>query len=228
MSDIHEFELIKKLHSEQSIIDESSLDIVNRRVYFVGEVDQPVVESTVQHIHFLSNPLYFREDATKPITIIVNSPGGYHDFMWYMYDCIINSECEIHTVGSGMVASAATLILAAGDKRFATQNCWAMTHKGKASFSGDDDEVVAQTDQGILSSNRYWKLLERHTGRKATTWHRKSKEEGEFWMDAKKMLQWGLIDGIIEPPRRKFKPVTNELIASMQRKAKEDFDEDDE
>ncbi|MDY6957703.1 MAG: ATP-dependent Clp protease proteolytic subunit [Halobacteriota archaeon] len=184
-------------------LGEHLVDIVNRRIYLVGDIELGVVETVVQHIHYLNSSLHV-DNFNDPITLLVNSVGGHDDMMLYLYDAITLSDAEIVTIGSGTCCSAAALILVSGDRRYCTSNAMFMTHKGKIQLEGDDDEIQAQAEITKKISERYWKLIGRHTNKSAQWWYDKSKGGGELWLDADEMVKYGVVDAIISPSRRQL------------------------
>lgn len=198
------------------IVMEQGVDLKNRTIYLTGGVESPTAEIIVHSIHFLNNALHC-PNPEDPIKLVVNSPGGYDDSLFYIYDAIVNSKAEIHTVGSGMVCSAASLILVAGDKRAATESTNFMTHKGNVEISGDDDEVRSTAALQERTSQRYWKLLARHTTESAQWWFNRSKDEGQLWLDTTQMLKHGVIDEVVLPARRQLAPLpTRNVKTTLQ------------
>ena len=193
-------------------IEQYGIDLKNRRLYLVGEIDIETAQEVSQQLLFLTSEIHFPSSYLDPITLIINSPGGCDDMMYYLYDSVTTCPAEVVSIGTGMVCSAAVLILACADRRYATSNCWLMTHKGKANIEGDDDEIASQAELNAKLSDRYWKLLERHSTKTALQWYKKSKSEGELWLDAEGMIKWGLIDGIIIPKRRQFEPLSTRKL----------------
>lgn len=213
----------KPRYEELEILEEMCLDVKNRVIYLVGDIDGSCVESIVQQLLYLSSSKH-TDRYQEPIKIVINSLGGCDDMMLYLYDAMMNTSCRIVTVGSGLVCSAATLILVAGDDRYATENCMFMTHKGHAVLSGDEDEISAQAEFNRKVSDRYWKLLGRHTSLSGQRWYSKSKSEGEHWLDVKGMLETGVIDGVLEPTTRTLEPLPPRRIKT---KIKHEEDDDD-
>ncbi len=187
---------------------EQGVDLKKRTIYLTDAIESPTTEVVVHSIGFLNSPEHCK-NFKDPIKLVVNSPGGYDDSLFYMYDAIVNSEAEIHTIGSGMVCSAASLILVSGDKRYCTENCMFMTHKGKVVIEGDDDEVRSTAILQEKLSQKYWKLLARHTKESAQWWLNKSKNEGAYWLDSQEMLKRGVIDGVLPTNRRVLTPLSN-------------------
>lgn len=222
---------LKETTEQLLLMHEYGLDTKGRVVYLMGEFggECDVVECTLANLRFLSSEANFPETFMNPITMIVDSPGGEDTVMFHLYDFMTTSKTPIHTVGTGEVCSAAALILAAGEKghRSATPNCMYMTHKGKAGLGGDDDEIEAQAALQSLLSDRYWKLLERHTSLKASTWFSKSKHKGELWINADTMLEYGVIDSIISTAQE-WPALSTKKLRTKVKEVEPDDDDDDE
>lgn len=216
----------KELRESLKGILEQEVDIKNRIVYMVGDIENLVVDSTVKQLLFLASPHYFPDDHAKPIHLILNSVGGEDDAMFYLYDVITNLPTEVYIIGTGIVCSAAVMVLVAGDKRFATPNCFLMSHKGKSTlFDIDDDEIHSVAELSGKLADRYWKILERHTSKTALQWYRKSRNEGQLWLDAEQMLKWGVIDAILEPTRRSLGPLSSRRVREVLKDLEDENDE---
>ena len=209
---------------------ELGIDVKARTVFLMGEFggECDVIEMVLTNLRHLSSPEHFPETHLEPIKLVIDSPGGEDVAMFHLYDFMTTTKTPIYTVGMGEVCSAATLILAAGSWRSATPNCMFMTHKGKAGIGGDDDEIEAQAALQSLMSDRYWKLLERHTTLTASKWFSKSKHKGELWMKTDLALEYGLIDEVI-PTTKEWKELsTKKLRTKVQVEVDDDEDDDNE
>lgn len=67
--------------------------------------------------------------SNKPIVMVVNSFGGYISPTLGLIDVMRNAKASIVTACSGAAFSGASLILAAGNKRYATPNSRIMIHQ---------------------------------------------------------------------------------------------------
>lgn len=177
-----------------------------RTIFLTGEIDMDIGDQIGQGLFHL------QRISLEPIKIIINSVGGGDEVTFYLYDAIVNSRAPITTIGSGMVCSAAALLLVCGDVRMATENCWYMTHKGSTTLEGDDDVIEAGAELNRKTSDRYWKLVARHTKKSASWWYKSSRDRGELWLDPKQMLEYGVIDSIYTSPRRHLEPLSNRSL----------------
>lgn len=221
---------LKESTEDLLLIHEYGVNIKSRTVYLIGEFggDADAVGVALSNLRHLTSPECFPNDYLTPVTLIIDSPGGEDIAMFHLYDFMTTCKTPIYTVGTGEVCSAAALILVAGEKghRQATPHCMFMTHKGKAGVAGDDDEIEAQAALQALNSDRYWKLLQRHTNLKASQWLSKSKHKGELWINVDTMLEYGVIDSVI--PTAKEWPALSTKKLRTKVKEVEVEDEDDE
>lgn len=197
---------LRDLYTRHTNLIEYGVDVEGRKLFCVGDITSPNAENMISSLHLMN------ARGTEPIQLWVNSCGGNDDMMLYMYDAITSSDAPIYTIGTGMICSAAALLLVCGDRRFATPNAWFMTHKGRFQIEGDEDEVQAATELSKTVSDRYWKLIARHTNHSAQWWFNKSKGQGELWLDAEKMIEHGVVDEILTPKRRELKPISRRPI----------------
>lgn len=177
------------------------IDFKNRRLYLFADVDSDTVSTMVKAINHFND-----EDSDLAIEIYIRTDGGVVEDMFSLYDAIRTSKAPIHTFGSGGVASAGVLILAAGHSRWAYENCWLMHHLSKQVTEGDEREIFAQAEANQKLAASTYKLLARHTKKTAKTWEREATKKGEVWLNAEEMMEWGIIDEIIPspgPPRKK-------------------------
>jgi ATP-dependent Clp protease protease subunit len=71
------------------------------------------------------------EDATRPIRLYINSPGGSVTAGLAIYDTMQYISSPVHTFCLGQAASMGSLLLAGGEpgKRYALKNSTIMIHR---------------------------------------------------------------------------------------------------
>lgn len=179
------------------------IDVAKRRVFLQCAIEEPdtpgksVAEQVTRGLLFLDSLGKEKED----IELWINTPGGSVPDMFGIYDIIQSCECNISTVGHGCVASAGALILAGGSKgkRLATENTFFMVHEYQSGYEGGVKELEIFAKQINIEEERWAKLMGHATKEKkksAKFWLDTIRNEKEFWLDAKGMIQYGIIDGI--------------------------------
>ena len=81
-----------------------------RQILLSGEVSEELAEKIVRQL------LIMEADSDKPIYIYIDSPGGDVDAGFAIFDTIRFINAPVYTVGMGLIASAAALILLAAPK----------------------------------------------------------------------------------------------------------------
>lgn len=134
-------------------------------------------------------------DKRKPIRFMIVSPGGDIYVMLAIMDAVLMSKTPVYTCAVSLAASAACAILIAGHKRFAFPHAHGMWHSGSAGVSGSMEQVQSATKHldGIEEQMTDF-FLERTnvTGRTL-----KKYKDKDWYMNAKEMLNNGLIDTIV-------------------------------
>jgi ATP-dependent Clp protease protease subunit len=143
--------------------------------------------------------LYFdNEDHESKIEMYIHSNGGQVSGLANIYDVMQMIKAPIKTVCIGKCYSAAAVLLAAGSKgeRYAFKHSSIMIH-GVQFVIPVSDITNSQNYYDFVSSNNdnIMKILAHHTGHSLEKVKADCKED--VWMDAKKALDYGIIDQII-------------------------------
>ena len=183
---------------EQTSRGERSYDIYSRLmqdriVLLGGEVNDDSANLIVAQLLFLQ-----AQDAKKPVSMYINSPGGSVTAGLAIYDTMQFISCPVHTYCIGQAASMGAVLLTAGEKghRFALPNARIMIHQpwGGAEGKASDIEITAREIlrlKEILNG-----ILAKHSG-KAIEDVVKDTDRDHF-MSAEEAKAWGLIDKVIE------------------------------
>ena len=169
-----------------------NIDIPNRRIYLSDEIDEKLSDLMIKALHHL-------DSHTGDIEFWINSGGGSVYHMYAIYDAIRNCKNKVITVGTGHVCSAATLLLVAGDERYATKHTMFMAHEGDMQF--DEGESVSPISLAsdlaadIALEKRWCRLMSEHT-KPTTNWWLKNAIQSKKakWMDVDEMLDRDIID----------------------------------
>ena len=185
---------------EQTARGERAYDIYSRllghRVVFLGKViDDEVANLIVAQLLHLES-----EDADKPISIYVNSPGGSIDAMFAIYDTVQHVRPDVNTTCIGMAASAAALILAGGTEggRSILPHGRVMIHQPHVGgVGGQASDIEIHAAEIIRQRELANKVLSRHTGQDLE--QVRSDTDRDRWMTAEQAVAYGLVDRILSP-----------------------------
>lgn len=179
---------------------ERAYDIYSRllkdRIIFLGsDVNEASANIIVAQLLFLQ-----AEDAKKDIFFYINSPGGSVYDALAVYDTMQYVTNDIQTVGIGVQASAAAILLSSGTKgkRFMLPNATTMIHQPTSGTRGK----VTDQEIDLRESLRIKKLIEgimaKNSGQKPAKIH--ADMERDKWLTAAEAKTYGLIDAIIQSP----------------------------
>ena len=115
-----------------------------------------------------------------------------------IYDTIQFIKPDVSTIGIGMTASAAALLLASGakGKRMALPNTEILLHQIMGEAGGQAIEIEITARQIIKIKERVNKILAKHTGK---TFEDIGKDtDRDFYLSAEEAKEYGVIDKVIE------------------------------
>ncbi len=184
---------------EKTQYGERAYDIYSRllkeRIIFLGTpINDLVANSVIAQLLFLEH-----EDPTKDINFYIHSPGGDLHSALAIYDTMQFIKPDIQTIGIGIVASAAAVLLAAGTKgkRFALPNTEILIHQVMAGpLGGQATEIEIAAKEIIKLKDRVNKILAKHTGQSLEKIEKDT--DRDFWMSAEEAKEYGIIDKILE------------------------------
>lgn len=187
---------------EKSSAGERAYDIYSRllkdRVIFLsGPISDPMVNVVIAQLLFLES-----EDSKKDIHLYINSPGGSVTSALALYDAMNHIQADVATYCIGLCASAAAVILAAGQKgkRFALPNSEVMIHQVMGGAEGQAVDVEIQARHILKVKENLNKIMALHTGQSL---ERIGKDtDRDYYMDAEEAKKYGIIDAILKPKKK--------------------------
>ena len=165
----------------------------DRIIFLTGPIEDGMASLIIAQLLFLES-----ENTEKDIYIYINSPGGAVHAGLAIYDTIQYIKPHVTTLCVGMAASAASLILMAGEKgkRQALPNSKIMIHQPSGGFRGQVTDIEIHAKDIIATRHKVNLLYAKHTGQKLDVIE-KSMERDNF-MTPEMAKHFGLIDKVIE------------------------------
>lgn len=183
---------------EKSYEGERAFDIYSRllkeRIIFLGEdVNEHTANLIVAQLLFLAG-----EDSKKDIFFYINSPGGSVYDALAIYDTMQYIKPDIQTIGIGVQASAAALLLSSGTKgkRSLLPHSTVMIHQPSSGTQGKVTDQEISLREGIRLKKLINEILAKNTGQKITKIEKDV--DRDYWMTAEEAKKYGLIDEIIK------------------------------
>jgi ATP-dependent Clp protease, protease subunit len=183
---------------EQTGRGERAFDIFSRllkdRIIFLGTaINDEVANLIVAQMLFLD-----AESPDKPISLYINSPGGYVSSGLAIYDTMQFVKSPVATTVVGQAASMAAILLAGGEKgrRTALPNSRIMIHQPWGGVEGQVTDIEIQTREMRHTKETLNRILAFHSGQ---TIERIEKDtDRNFFMSAQESLDYGLIDRVYD------------------------------
>jgi len=173
--------------------------LLKERIIFLGTpIDDNVANVIVAQLLFLN-----REDSEREIQMYINSPGGVIYSGLAIYDTMQMISNPISTVAVGVTASFGTVLLTAGTKgrRYALPNATIHMHQPLGGAQGQATDIEIQTKQILRLRTLLNDIMSRHTGKSVDVI--KQDTERDFYLDATQAVEYGLVDQVLELPKKK-------------------------
>ena len=170
------------------------------RILFLGvQVDDASADDVMAQLLVLESM-----DADSPITMYINSPGGSFTAMTAIYDTMKYIRPHVHTVCLGQAASAAAVLLGAGEpgKRMALPNARILIHQpGMEGVQGQASDIQIVADE--IDRMRDWMehTLAEQTGQ--TKERVRRDVERDKILTAEQAKEYGLIDHVLSSRKLK-------------------------
>lgn len=172
------------------------IDQRRRRIFLWGDIDEDSISTFVMGFELLKS-------SEGPIEIVMSSCGGNQYEMWGAYDAIRSAHNHtIRIVAIGKIMSAAPLILASGDERWAYPHTQFMFHEESYEFEGRHNAAKSELVHYENLENMFAKAMAKHTRKSYQWWYGQANRRGkgqDTYAMAKDVLEWGLIDAILLP-----------------------------
>lgn len=162
-----------------------------RSIMLTGEITKESADQVIRNL------LVMDSEGNDPITIYINSPGGDVDGGFAIYDMIRFISSPVRTVGIGLVASAAVIVLLAAEKehRYGFANSTYLIHQPMTEMRG----VAADIEIHALNMEHCRQMTDsiiaQACGRSIEEVHRDT--ERDHWIYSQGAVEYGLISRVI-------------------------------
>ncbi|MBR5670780.1 MAG: ATP-dependent Clp endopeptidase proteolytic subunit ClpP [Bacteroidales bacterium] len=199
---LHRFNSVTDSYINPMIIEERQLnvaqmDVFSRlmmdRIIFLGcPINDEVANIIQAQLLFLDSNGY-----DSDISLYINSPGGSVYDGLGIYDTMQTISSDIHTICTGMAASMASVLLAAGSpgKRSALTHSRVMIHQPLGGAEGQASDIEITAREILKLKDELYQILSEHTGKELDVIRRDA--DRDFWMTSQEALEYGMIDQIV-------------------------------
>jgi ATP-dependent Clp protease protease subunit len=182
---------------EERQLNVAQMDVFSRlmmdRIIFLGtEIDDYSSNVVQAQLLFLTST-----EPDKDITMYLNSPGGIVSGGLAIYDTMQYITSDVSTVVTGMAASMASVLLAAGakGKRYALPHSRVMIHQPMGGTEGQATDMEIAVAEIRKLKQELYNILSESTGQTARQIAKDC--DRDHWMTSQEALDYGMIDKII-------------------------------
>lgn len=163
----------------------------SRAITIFGNIDDKLARGVTERL------LALAAESDDPITIYISSPGGHVESGDVVYDMIKFITPEVRVVGTGWVASAATTIFLAAEKknRFCLPNTRFLVHQPLGGARGDATDIAIQAEQIVKMRARINKLIAEETGQPLERVARDT--DRDYWMSVEEAIDYGIVGQVV-------------------------------
>jgi len=180
---------------EERKLNVASMDVFSRllmdRIIFIGTE----INSDVSNI-INAQLLWLDSINHNEITIYINSPGGSVYAGLSIFDTMHIIESPIKTVCIGMAASMASILLTAGDKRYALPHSRVMIHQPLGGVKGQASDIVITANEITKLKDELNQILATKTGQPLDKIYNDT--DRDYYMTAEEAKEYGIIDEVIK------------------------------
>jgi ATP-dependent Clp protease protease subunit len=165
-----------------------------RSIYLWGVVDDKSAKDIVTKL------LLLEADAPgKEIKFYISSPGGSVTSGMVIYDMMKAISSPVSTTCMGLAASMGSILLSAGEKgkRYIFPHGEVMIHQPSLGghIQGVSADMEIHAEQILRTKLMGAQILAENTGQ--TVERIKKDFERDYWMDAEKSIEYGIVDKIL-------------------------------
>ena len=165
-----------------------------RSIYLWGVVDDKSAKDVVTKLLLLE-----ADNPGKEIKFYISSPGGSVTSGMVIYDTMKLISSPVSTICMGLAASMGSILLSAGEKgkRYIFPHGEVMIHQPSLGghIQGVSADMEIHAEQILRTKLMGAQILADNTGQ---TLERIKKDfERDYWMEAEKAIEYGIVDKII-------------------------------
>ncbi|MDD7013638.1 MAG: ATP-dependent Clp protease proteolytic subunit [Treponema sp.] len=163
-----------------------------RQIIMSGEVTEELAEKIVKQL------LILEAAGNEPIYLYLDSPGGDVDAGFAIFDTIRFINAPVYTIGLGLVASAAALILLAAPKerRLAFTHSHLLIHQPSSGMKGVATDIEIHAAEIAKTKAKINEIIAQETG---TSVEQVTKDtDRDYWLNAEEAVEYGLVSKIIK------------------------------
>src|ERR1017187_1397220 len=182
---------------EERPLNVTQMDVFSRlmmdRIIFMGVPIYDDVANIIQaQLLFLESA-----DPKKDIQIYINSPGGSVYAGLGIYDTMQYVVPDVATICTGMAASMAAILMAAGHtgKRSCLKHSRIMIHQPLGGVQGQATDIEITAREILKLKDELYQILADHSGQ--TKEKIEHDADRDYWMNSVEAKEYGMVDEVL-------------------------------
>ena len=182
---------------EERPLNVASMDVFSRlmmdRIIFLGVgINDDVANIIIAQLLFLSST-----DATRDISLYINTPGGQVSSGLAIYDTMQLIQPDVATICTGMAASMGSVLLCAGQpgKRSALPHSRVLIHQPLGGAEGQASDILIAAKEIEKTRAELVSIIAQHSGQPYDKVF--ADADRDYWMTAQEAKDYGMIDRIL-------------------------------
>jgi ATP-dependent Clp protease protease subunit len=187
--------VLERTGNSERAMDLYSRLMRDRVILLEGEVHDQMANLIVGQLLFLES-----EDASRDITMFINSPGGSVTAGMAIYDTMQFIKPDVSTYVMGQACSMGSLLAQAGatGKRFILPNARHMIHQPSGGARGQATDMQIQVNEILEMKKNLTNIYVKHNSRGKDYETLARDMERDYFMSANQAVEYGLADRVIE------------------------------
>lgn len=167
-----------------------------RTVLVFGAIEPKLTREVIRTLLLLD-----QVSRTKPIRLLINSPGGLADDGFAIFDMARFVTAPVFTLITGLAASAATIVMVAAprERRLILPHGRVMLHQPSVGVRGTASDIAIGAKEILRVRKKANELFQVETGQPMERIERDMHRD--FWMSAEEAVGYGLASKIIRHER---------------------------
>ncbi|MFM8981072.1 MAG: ClpP family protease [Planctomycetia bacterium] len=163
-----------------------------RSILLFGPIEPKLTREVITQLVLMD-----QMSKTKPIRLLINSPGGLADDGFAIFDMARFISAPVYTICTGLAASAATIVMVASpkDHRFILPHSRVMLHQPSVGVRGTASDIAIGAKEILRVRKKANELFALETGQPLEKIEKDMHRD--FWMAPEEALAYGLVGKII-------------------------------
>ncbi|MBT8186794.1 MAG: ATP-dependent Clp endopeptidase proteolytic subunit ClpP [Croceitalea sp.] len=184
--------IIEERQMNIAVFDVFSRLMMDRIIFLGTGINDQVANIVQAQLLFLEST-----DASKDISIYINSPGGSVYAGLGIYDTMQFIKPDVSTICTGIAASMGAVLLCAGEpgKRSGLTHSRVMIHQPMGGAQGQASDIEITAKEILKLKEELYNIIANHSGQTYDQVYEDS--DRDYWMKAEQAKKYGMIDEIL-------------------------------